>query len=262
MVQPPTFVGDSGVGYAVTADGDLVRFDLQDPAAGAVVVFSGPQVRGGAGPVERAGRGGAGRRDVSLLDPRATASRWLGARGRGGIAALPSSIDVLNKASGRFDVLVSSQGSDTIFVYAQGAAFGGSAAHPEHVSSSPASSRSGPRGLHAEPVLPPDVQHAHRERLAGVGVGQRDGIDIIELELGVRDRQTATTVGLSLGGFSSLGNGSTRGDGGTILVPVKGNTYLSVPILDFGPGSDGDGMATGAHALARRPGIASATSPT
>ena len=46
---------------------------------------------------------------------------------------------------------------------------------------------------------------------------------------------TATsTVGLSLGGFSSLGNGSTRGTGEAVLVSVEGNTYLSVPILDFG----------------------------
>ena len=41
-------------------------------------------------------------------------------------------------------------------------------------------------------------------------------------------------MGLSLGGFSSLGNGSTTGTGDALLVSVEGNTYLSVPILDFG----------------------------
>jgi hypothetical protein len=45
-------------------------------------------------------------------------------------------------------------------------------------------------------------------------------------------------MGLSLGIFSSLGNGSTSADASTVLVPVQGNTYLSVPILDFGSGGD------------------------
>ena len=44
VVQPPTFAGTSGLGYAVTAGGNLVRFDLDDPAAGASVVYSGQQV--------------------------------------------------------------------------------------------------------------------------------------------------------------------------------------------------------------------------
>jgi hypothetical protein len=39
---------------------------------------------------------------------------------------------------------------------------------------------------------------------------------------------------LSLGGFSSLGNSSTEETSQAILVSVEGNTYLSVPILDFG----------------------------
>ena len=30
LVQPPTFAGDSGLGYAVTAGGNLVRFDLDN----------------------------------------------------------------------------------------------------------------------------------------------------------------------------------------------------------------------------------------
>src|SRR5262249_25713613 len=44
VVQPPTFVGEGGQGYVVTAEGDLVRFNLRDPAAGAAVVFSSPRV--------------------------------------------------------------------------------------------------------------------------------------------------------------------------------------------------------------------------
>ena len=53
-----------------------------------------------------------------------------------------------------------------------------------------------------------------------------------------------SSMGLSLGNFSSLGNGSARSDASAVLVPVQGNTYLSVPILDFGSGGDeeqGDG---------------------
>ena len=85
MVQPPTFVGDSGVGYVVTAEGDLVRFNLQDPSAGAVVVFSGGQVLAAqalsSGQVVVALADG----DVSLLDPVGRRpDGGLGARGRRG----------------------------------------------------------------------------------------------------------------------------------------------------------------------------------
>jgi hypothetical protein len=41
-------------------------------------------------------------------------------------------------------------------------------------------------------------------------------------------------VGISLGSFSTLGNGSAPGPGEAILVPVKGNNYLGVPILGIG----------------------------
>ena len=50
---------------------------------------------------------------------------------------------------------------------------------------------------------------------------------------------TATSAaGLSLGGFSSLKNGSSKGTGEALLVSVEGNTYLSVPILGFGAEND------------------------
>ena len=44
LVEPPTFVGTTSLGYAVTAAGDLVRFNLTNAAFGARVVFSGGQV--------------------------------------------------------------------------------------------------------------------------------------------------------------------------------------------------------------------------
>ena len=61
-------------------------------------------------------------------------------------------------------------------------------------------------------------------------------------------------MGLSLGGFSSLGNGSSKGTGDAILVSVEGNTYLSVPILDFGSengeeAGDGEGRMPWLSAL-------------
>ena len=49
VVQAPTFTGTSGLGYAVTAAGNLVKFDLDDPAGGSSVVYSGPAGRGRAG---------------------------------------------------------------------------------------------------------------------------------------------------------------------------------------------------------------------
>ena len=124
VVQPPTFAGDSGLGYVVTAGGDLVRFDLSIPRSRAAVVFSGQQVVAAQALAERASRGGPRRRRRRSPGARkATALRWRRSwQAQGGVPTLPSAIDVVSKPSGQFDVLVSSQGSDTIFVFAQVAA--------------------------------------------------------------------------------------------------------------------------------------------
>ena len=121
VVQPPTFAGDSGVGYAVTAGGDLVRFDLNNPSGGASVVFSGQQVLAAqalpSGQVVVALASGT----VDLLAPQGNGlSVASELQATGGTPALPSAIDVVEKPDGLFDVLVSSQGSDTIFVFAAG----------------------------------------------------------------------------------------------------------------------------------------------
>lgn len=42
--QPPTFPGDSGIGFAVTTSGSLVRFDLSNPSNGVQIVFAGSQL--------------------------------------------------------------------------------------------------------------------------------------------------------------------------------------------------------------------------
>src|SRR5262249_8122161 len=44
LAQPPAVVPGSGVGYAVTGGGDLIRFDLGDPTSPAVVAFTGQDV--------------------------------------------------------------------------------------------------------------------------------------------------------------------------------------------------------------------------
>ncbi len=55
--------------------------------------------------------------------------------------------------------------------------------------------------------------------------------------IGARSRATpggSVTVGLSLGGFSSLVNTLFEGATVAILVAVQGNSYFNVPVLEFG----------------------------
>ena len=103
VVQPPTFTGTSSVGYAVTALGNLVRFDLDNPSAGASVVYSGQQVVAAqaltSGQVVVALADGV----VDLLVPQgnglSVGSQLLA---DGATPSLPSSIEVLAKANGAF----------------------------------------------------------------------------------------------------------------------------------------------------------------
>ena len=81
----------TGVGYAVTAGGNLVRFDLDNPSAGASVVFSGQQVVAAqalaSGQVVVALADGV----VDLLAPQGNGlRRGVGTTGTGGHSALPS----------------------------------------------------------------------------------------------------------------------------------------------------------------------------
>ena len=116
------------MGYAVTAGGNLVRFDLDNPGAGASVVYSGQQVVAAqaltSGQVVVALADGV----VDILAPQGNGlsveSQLLA---EGATPSLPSSIDVVAKANGLFDVLVSSQGSDNLSVFSLGgASVGGS----------------------------------------------------------------------------------------------------------------------------------------
>jgi hypothetical protein len=234
VVQPPTFTGSSGVGYAVTAGGNLVRFDLDNPSLGASIVYSGQQVLAAqalsSGQVVVALADGA----VNLLTPRGSglsvASELLP---QGEAPAVPSAIQVLAKSNGSLDVLVSSQGSDTISVFSGGASSGASA--PGLGGSSPAASSSfqSPTAT-ATPgtILTGNVNSASTSA-AAVSASTSASTSSVSVTAIV-----TTTVGLSLGGFTSLGNTTSRGTGDALLVSVEGNTYLSVPILDFGSESE------------------------
>ena len=231
VIQAPTFTGGSGVGYVVTADGDLVRFDLNNPAAGARVVFSGQPIEAAqalpSGQVVVAFTSGA----VSLLDPQGNGliveSEF---QSQGGTPASPSAIEVVNKSSGHYDVLVSSQGSDTLFVFAPGGATAGTISSPgsDSLSSPFGASLASSSSASSSVVLAASViTTSSSQTAASTSSSSSSSSSSVSVS-------AAPTVGLSLGTFSSLSSGSSRGNGGAVLVPVEGNTYMNVPILEFG----------------------------
>jgi hypothetical protein len=244
LLQPPTFVGTTGLGYAVTAGGDLVRFNLFSPGLGASVVHSGQQVEAAQalanGQVVVALADGA----VDLLQPQGSGLKLASVlQARGGVPALPSAIDVVSKPGGQFNVLVSSEGSDQLFVFTQventleggGALPGGSS----------------PPGFNLVPT--PAIAIASQSFSFTAGAITTFGSSTATSSSASSSSTTnsatvaaTTTVGLSLGTFSSLGNSPSPGNAAAVLVPVEGNTYQSVPILEFG--STGDEEATGVEA--------------
>ena len=229
-------MGASGLGYAVTAAGNLVRFDLDNPDAGASVVFSGQQVV--AAQALATGQVVVALADsvVDILGPLGNGlsvqSQLLAA---GTTATLPSSIEVLARSNGVFDVLVSSQGSDNLSVYTLGGAIaaGGVTPSPAGASLPTQTDFQPPTATPAALVVltsnataaSASATAASDEQLGGDELGGTFG-----------DRHFGR--GVIPGGFSSLGNGSSRGDGDAVLVSVEGNTYLSVPILNFGAEND------------------------
>ncbi len=168
--------------------------------------------------------------DVSLLEPQGNGLNVESEfQAQGGIPASPSAIEVVNKASGRFDVLVSSQGSDTIFVFAPGGAAGSiSSSEPSSPSSPFSSSLVSSSSTSSAIVLTASVISTSSSQTA-VSTSSS-----ASTSSGALSAVAAPTVGLSLGMFSSLSIGSTSGNDGAVLVPVEGNTYMNVPILDFG----------------------------
>ena len=182
--------------------------------------------------------------DVDLLQPQGNALTVESVlQAQGGVPALPSAIDVVNKPGGQLNVLVSSEGSDNIFVFSQvaaseegGGALPGGSSPPALNSIQTPTLSSATR----EPTFALDDKRDRDERL--VDDGEHEYVDLDELGLRVIDGHLRQS-GCRLGGFSSLGNRSTTGNDSTVLVPVEGNTYLSVPILDLGSGNDDEGGA-------------------
>jgi hypothetical protein len=234
VAQAPTFTGDSGLGYAVTANGNLVRFDLDNPQFGANVVYSGGQVVAAqalpSGQVVAALADGI----VDLLAPKgnflAVESEFLS---KGGTPALPSAIDVVNKANGLFDVLVTSEGSDTIYVFDAGAALS-EASVLSGVSASAASLNSFQSFALTSTQVGLLVVNTNATSISATAASTSTSGATSAVSL------SAATIatGLSLGTFSSLGNGPATGTGTAVLVSVEGNTYLSVPILGLGTESE------------------------
>jgi hypothetical protein len=243
LVQPPTFAGSGGLGYGVTAGGDLVRFDLLNPANGASVAFSGAQVVAAQalsnGQVVVALADGA----VDLLRPAGNNLSVASVlQAQGGVPALPSSIEVVSKPSGQFNVVVSSQGSDTLFVYSQGA-IAESGGSPSVNVPSPQGFNA-PQASAAAAATQGFTLTTSTVATSASSASASTSASTSSSSASVAAVTTSASIGLSLGGFSSLGNSSTRGSSGTVLVPVEGNTYLSVPILDFGLG-EGDENGAG-----------------
>ena len=177
---------------------------------------------------------------VDLLQPQGNAlsvESILQTQGAG--PASPSAIDVVNKPGGQLNVLVSSEGSDNIYVFSQvavseggGGPLPGGATPPElnlvqTPTLSSATTTSSTLALSTTAITTSASATATTSTSASTSSASVSS--------------TATTsVGLSLGNFSSLGNRSTTGNGGTVLVAVEGNTYVSVPILDFGSAIEAD----------------------
>ncbi len=243
-------MSNSGLGYAVTAAGSLVRFDLSNPAGGAAVVFSGQQVLAAqalaTGQVVAALANG----DVSLLSPQGnglTVTSILQAQA--GVPAVPSAIDVVSNPGGQFNVLVSSEGSDTIYVFAQVASAGEGGGTIVTNPALPALNSFQPPTLSA-------TGQSFSVTAGAIATGASATAAAATSSSASTSSSTAsvtatTSVGMSLGSFSSLGNRSSSDVGATVLVAVEGNTYLSVPILDFGSSVDDEAGA----GRARMPGL-------
>jgi hypothetical protein len=231
LVGLPTFVGNTGVGYAVMAGGALVRFDLNDPSGGASVVYTGQGVLAAraldSGQVVVALSSGA----VRVLIPQGiglTLSAELEARA--GVPVVPSAIDVIQTESGQLQVLVSSQGSDTIFVYGQA---GGSKGGSGDVSAS-GSSVSGLSGASVSFLL----TTANGSNAAGFGATLGAGLSGSP-GVGLGLSTLGSTVVLSLGGTLSHDSGAAT-TGSVVLAPVQGNVYTLAAMLDFGGNDEGD----------------------
>jgi hypothetical protein len=156
---------------------------------------------------------------------------------------LPSAIDVVSKPGGEFNVLVSSEGSDQLFVFTQGESTlaGGGAL--------PGGSSSPTVNLVQTPAFASANQSfnliANAITTSGSATVTTSSASTSSSTSSVSSAAT-TSIGMSLGSFSSQGNSLSPGDAEAVLVSVEGNRYQSVPVLDFGSGAgeeEGGGQA-------------------
>ena len=151
---------------------------------------------------------------------------------QGGIPALPSSVDVLKSASGSLDVLVSSQGSDTIYVYATAGALTPGTFTPSGGTLATAGAPSAAAGSFfnlAALLLSNSSESGSAESSAAASTSSASTAVATTASAGV-------TPGMSLGGFSSMLSTLFEGASVAILVAIQGNAYSNVPVLEFGTG--------------------------
>jgi hypothetical protein len=219
-----------------------VRFDLANPAGGARVVFSGQDVVAAralasglvvvalaSGTVEVLAGSGDSLGVVAQLSAQT------------GVPSLPSNLEVLLTAGGQLQVLVSSQGSDTIFVFAQAA---GSARFLSTTGSQPAQTLQVTAVTALQVVLPPPPGSSLSAAggTGATGTTGAPGPSAASALIG----SFAFTTGQALG-TSSEGAGNAA-----VLVPIQGNTYAAVAVLDSGAQNEEEGGARRQPWLASR----------
>jgi hypothetical protein len=230
LVQPTTFVGDSGVGYAVTAGGELLRFDLGNLAAGVSVAFAGPAVLAARalanGQVVAALAGGA----VDLLTLQGgvlNVTAELSAQA--GVPVEPSSLEVLQMPGGQLQVLVSSQGSDTIFVY-------GSTGAGQLPVVGGGSQQAGPASAASNLTVQVSIAVVNGIATSISGSGESSGAAIA---LGANSAAGLTaplgsTGGQAISGFAPGDRIISTTEAGALLAPIQGSAYAVAAVLDFG----------------------------
>ena len=218
--QPPTFqpnVGtgiDTGIGFAVTTTGNLVRFDLSHLNIAARTVFTSSQLVAARalpnGQVVVANADGT----VNLLSPqgnRLIVSAVLQAQS--GQLISPSSLVIVQQASGQFQVLVSSQGSNTVSVFAAAAA--------------------------VQPIQF-FIPIAGNSSQSSASFNSAFTNFATLLNSTSFSSSFSATTGISLSNILSGNNLVFTATSSAALVAVAGNTYSTVAVLDFGGQRDDD----------------------
>jgi hypothetical protein len=239
LLQAPTFVGNTGLGYTVTTKGDVVRFNLDAVRGGSNVAFAGHNVLAAQalanGQVVVALAGGS----VDLLSPQGTSlvvSQQLVAQG--GLPALPSALQVLQTSDGHVEVLVSNQGSDAIFAFSSAA----------KVTTTPTATTTGggtqlslSNTLTTTTVTTQTTSATTPSNTSGAGAAAASSATA----------SAAAAVGGTFSSDTSAGAAAT-----VALVGIQGSTYSTVAVLDFGSQVD-DPTGTGS---ARNPAVATSRS--